>query len=68
MNSPGLRSLVDSALTADNPIHSGSCGVFACEPNVTYNGGSIRWNTPATTMSLITGGLAATIDLPNVQL
>ena len=35
--SDALRQLVDQALVAANPINDGGCGVFACEPDVTYN-------------------------------
>ena len=57
-----LRTLVDSALVGANPINSGGCGVFACNPNVNYNGGSIAGTTPSTTLTLIPGGLHATVD------
>jgi hypothetical protein len=68
MSSSALRTLVDQALIAANPINSGGCGIFACSPRINYNGGSISWNTPTTSISLINGGLRAAITLPNVQL
>jgi hypothetical protein len=68
LKSDALRQLVDQALVAANPINDGSCGVFACEPDVTYNQGTLGWNTPTTTLSLIPGGLRATVYLPNVHL
>ena len=68
MSSSALRTLVDQALTAANPINNGGCGFFACEPTVNYNSGSIAWNQPTTQLSLINGGLRASITLPNVRL
>src|SRR5262249_15276274 len=55
--STALRSLVDSGLLAANPISSGSCGVFACNPRVNYNGGTIAWDTPSTSLTLESGGI-----------
>ncbi|HEV7556761.1 MAG TPA: hypothetical protein VGO00_14950 [Kofleriaceae bacterium] len=66
--SPALRNLVDQSLSALNPISNGGCGVFACNPRVNYNGGSLSWNTPSTSLTLIPGGLHATVTLPNVRL
>ncbi len=68
LGSNALRSLVDSALVGANPISSGSCGVFACDPTVTYNAGTITWDTPSTSLTLITGGFQAVVTLPNVKL
>jgi len=68
MSSAALRSLVNNALVADNPISSGGCGIFACQPNVTYNSGSIAWDRPTTSLALIPGGLTASVTLPNVRL
>jgi hypothetical protein len=68
LSSAALRNLVDSALTADNPIHSGNCGIFACEPTINYNAGTLAWDTPTTTLTLITGGFQAAVTLPNVRL
>ena len=68
LKSDALRQLVDQALVAANPINDGSCGVFACEPDVNYNQGTLGWGTPTTTLSLIPGGLRATVYLPNVHL
>jgi len=68
LSSGALRTLVDQALVAANPISSGGCGIFSCQPNVNYNGGSIAWDQPTTTLSLISGGLRATVYLPNVRL
>jgi hypothetical protein len=68
IKSDALRALVDQALVGANPINNGGCGVFACEPTVTYNGGSIAWDTPVTSLSLIAGGLRANVHLPNVRL
>ena len=56
------------ALTSANPISSGGCGIFSCQPNVNYNAGSIAWDQPTTTLALIPGGLRATVKLPNVRL
>lgn len=68
LRSDALRQLVDQALVAVNPINDGSCGVFACNPDVNYNQGSLAWDTPSTSLSLIPGGLRATVYLPNVRL
>jgi hypothetical protein len=68
LKSNALRQLVDQGLVNANPINDGSCGVFACEPDVTYNQGTLAWDTPTTTLSLIPGGLRATVYLPNVRL
>lgn len=66
--SPQLRTLVNNGLTAANPINNGSCGVFACEPDVDYNNNSISWGTPTSTVALRDGGLTTTVTLPNVRL
>lgn len=68
LNSPQLRMLVDDGIAGSNPIHNGSCGVFACEPRVNYNAGSVNWNPPTSSLSLIPGGLRAQVTLPNVRL
>ncbi|MBX3158299.1 MAG: hypothetical protein KF773_20185 [Deltaproteobacteria bacterium] len=68
LRSTQLRTLVDGGLLGSNPISNGSCGVFACQPRVNYNGGSVNWNTPSSTLSLIPGGLRAQVTLPNVRL
>jgi hypothetical protein len=68
MSSDQLRQMVDTALSNANPINSGGCGIFACNPNVNYNAGSLAWDQPTTTLTLINGGLRAYIYLPNVRL
>lgn len=68
LSSGALRTLVDQSLSASNPIYDGSCGVFACKPDVTYNAGTLAWDQPTTTLKLIDGGLRATVYLPNVRL
>jgi hypothetical protein len=68
MQSDALRSLVDQGISGANPISSGGCGVFACQPNVNYNAGTIAWGTPSTSLNLVNGGLQASITLPNVSL
>jgi hypothetical protein len=68
MGSDGLRALVDAGLKAANPISNGGCGVFACSPRINYNGNSVGWDTPSTTMALIAGGIQANVTLPNVHL
>lgn len=68
LKSDALRQLVDQAVNNSNPIYNGSCGVFACKPTVTYNAGSIAWDTPATTLTLVNGGFQAYVHLPNVRL
>ena len=68
LSSPALRNMVDQALTNANPIYDGSCGVFACRPDVNYNSGTLAWNQPSTSMSLIDNGLRASVTLPNVRL
>jgi hypothetical protein len=68
LKSDALRQLVDAALVAANPINNGGCGIFACNPDVNYNQGSIAWDTPSTSLTLIPGGLRANVYLPNVRL
>jgi hypothetical protein len=68
LGSAQLRTLVDSGIVALNPIGNGSCGIFACTPRLTYNGGSIQWNPPSSTLRLVPGGLQAQVTLPNVRL
>jgi hypothetical protein len=68
LSSSQLRALVDQALLNANPINNGGCGIFACNPNVNYNGGTIAWDTPSSSMALIPGGLQASVTLPNVRL
>ncbi len=68
LSSPALRALVNQGLVDANPISDGSCGVFACTPRVNYNSGSLTWGQPTTSLSLVPGGLAATVTLPNVEL
>ncbi|HTR52715.1 MAG TPA: hypothetical protein VMJ10_18500 [Kofleriaceae bacterium] len=68
MGSSALRTLVNNALVAANPISSGGCGIFACDPNVSYNNGSLAWDTPTTSLTLVAGGLQAHVTLPNVRL
>lgn len=68
LSSAQLRGLVNDGLLAANPINDGGCGVFACSPRVTYNGGSIQWNQPSSSLSLVPGGLQAQVTLPNVRL
>jgi uncharacterized protein YejL (UPF0352 family) len=68
LSSSQLVALVDQALLNANPINGGGCGIFACNPNVNYNGGTIAWDTPSSSMSLIPGGMQASVTLPNVRL
>lgn len=68
LSSPQLRTLVDQGLVNANPISNGGCGIFACQPRVNYNAGSISWGQPSTSMALIPGGLQASVVLPNVRL
>jgi len=68
LSSPALRALVNQGLVDANPISDGSCGVFACTPRVNYTSGSLTWGQPTTSLSLVSGGLAATVTLPNVEL
>jgi hypothetical protein len=67
LNSPALLSMVDQALLDSNPINSGGCGVWACEPDVHYNGGSLSWGYVTSTAQLISGGLRVQITIPNVR-
>lgn len=67
IRSPLLVSLVDQGLSAANPINDGSCGLFACNPDVNYTAGSVSWGTPSSTLALISGGLQANVVLPNVR-
>jgi hypothetical protein len=68
ISSPALKTLVNTALSKDNPLSSGGCGFFACDPTVNYNAGSLTWGQPSTSLTLIPGGLQANVTLPNVQL
>lgn len=68
LSSAQLRSLVDGGLLAANPINDGDCGVFACSPRVNYNSNSIHWDPPSSSLSLVPGGLSASVTLPNVRL
>lgn len=68
LSSPALRALVDQGLVGANPINDGSCGVFACNPDVNYNAGSVNWDQPSSSMALIAGGIRASVTLPNVRL
>jgi hypothetical protein len=68
LNSPALLGLVNDGILAANPISDGDCGVFACNPRITYNGGTIQWDAPSSTLSLVPGGLQAQVTLPNVRL
>lgn len=68
LSSGELRSMVNAGILASNPIHNGSCGVFACEPRVTYNNNTITWGAPSSVLTLRPGGLNATVTLPNVRL
>jgi hypothetical protein len=68
LSSAALRALVNQGLVDANPISDGSCGLLACTPRVNYNSGSISWGQPTTSLSLVSGGLAASVTLPNVVL
>lgn len=68
LSSAQLRSLVDGGLVGANPINNGSCGVFACSPDVNYNSGTVHWDQPSSTLTLVPGGLQAQVTLPNVRL
>jgi hypothetical protein len=67
LNSGALVEMVDEVLTASNPIHSGSCGVFACNPTVNYNAGTLSWGTVNSSLQLINGGLRLNVTIPNVR-
>lgn len=67
LSGPELRALVNQGLVGANPINDGSCGIFACEPDVNYNAGSLSWNTPNSSVSLINGGLRVQVTIPNVH-
>jgi hypothetical protein len=66
LNSPGLKAMVDAGIP--ELLNSGSCGVWACEPDVTYNRGSINWDPVTTLLALINGGLSLEVRLPNARL
>jgi hypothetical protein len=66
IRSDELRSLVNGGLLDANPINDGSCGFFACEPDVNYNNNTLNWNTPSSTISLTNGGLQVAVTLPNL--
>jgi len=52
LGSNGLKQLVDAGLVAANPINNGGCGVFACNPDVNYNSGTV---TPINTATNVAG-------------
>lgn len=66
LESDALRQLVDSGLAGSNPINDGSCGFFACNPDVNYTAGSLYWGTPGSSLTLIPGGLRVVLSIPNV--
>jgi hypothetical protein len=68
LSSPQLRGLVDGGLVAANPVNGGGCGILACSPRVNYNAGTVRWDQPSSSLSLVPGGLQAQVTLPNVRL
>jgi hypothetical protein len=68
LTSDRLRQLVDQGLFAANPINDGSCGFTFSLPEVNYNQGTIQWNQPSSSVSLVPGGLETRITLPNVRL
>lgn len=68
LGSQQLKTLVDQGLRAANPINDGSCGFFACNPDVTYNSGTVNWNAPSSAMTLVSGGFRVNATLPNVRL
>lgn len=68
LDGPNLRDLVDDELEAANPINDGSCGFFACNPDVNYIAGSLSWGTPDSSVQLIPGGLRVRITIPDVEL
>jgi hypothetical protein len=69
LSSAQLRSLVDGALRAANPINQGDCGVFfTCTPTVNYNANTISWGPPISSLALVPGGLRASITLPSLRL
>lgn len=68
LSSGALRTLVDTALQQANPINDGSCGFFACNPDVNYRANTLGWDTPTTALTLESGGFHAHVHLPNVHL
>lgn len=68
LGSDQIRKMVNDGLVAANPINDGGCGIWACEPDVTYNDGSISWDRPTSQLSLISGGLRARVTFRNVEL
>lgn len=68
LNSAEIKTLVNNGLISANPVNDGSCGVFACNPDVNYLNNTITWNTATTTVTLRPGGLTIGVTLPNVRL
>lgn len=68
LNSNQIKTLVNNGLVGANPINDGSCGVFACEPDVNYVNNTISWSTATTSVVLRNGGLTINVTLPNVRL
>lgn len=68
LNSNEIKTLVNNGLVGANPVNDGSCGVFACNPDVNYINNTISWNTASTFVQLRPGGLTITVSLPNVRL
>jgi hypothetical protein len=68
LNSNEIKTLVNNGLVSANPVNDGSCGVFACNPDVNYINNTISWNTANTFVQLRPGGLTVTVTLPNVRL
>src|SRR5262249_32700737 len=66
--SPSLQGLIDSALISGNPLGGDGCGFFSCPPRVTYNAGTITYDTPSSSLLPVPGGLQAQVTLPNVRL
>lgn len=68
LTSDALVDMVDDGLSEANPVNDGGCGIFACEPEVTYQSGSIDWEPPSVSSELIDGGLRLHVELADVEL
>ncbi len=64
LSSDALIDMVDDGITAANPVNDGNW----CEPDVTYESGSISWDPPSVSSELIDDGLRVTVELSDVEL
>lgn len=66
LNSAALKTMVDQGLPSR--LNNGRCGVGACNPDVSYNRGSLNWGEVSTALTLTAGGLRVQATIPDVRL